>query len=312
MSTLLLTRTDVQRSMEALSLLEEMREAFRADAARPEAALACVQTALHPGGWVRGSFPGTLPGIPAYTVKVQTGGTGSASPARGVVHLHALDTGALLAVMDAAPLRALGLGVVGALAADVLARPDASRVALIGAGPLAGAQLKSLRLVRSLQHVRVYDEDTARAVEFSARMYKAVNLPVRPAVSVEEALEDADVVITTTLGREPLLFPGMARAGTHITALGADAPGLAELSAGLWRQSSCFVDGAGLPPAEGPMPVPTALGQVLAGARPGRRDAAEVTVFGALGPPWQDLVAAWHVWQGARGDDTLRRVEWEA
>jgi len=312
MSTLLLTRTDVQRSMEALTLLEEMREAFRADAARRDAEPQSVQAAPHAAGLVRVSFPGTLPGIPAYTVKLQTVSSGGPPASRGVVHLHALDTGALLAVLDAGHLLALGTGVVGALASDVLARPDASRVALIGAGPQASMQLKSLRLVRSLQHVRVYDEDAARAVEFAARMYKALNLPVRPALSVEEAVEDADLVITATSAREPLLFPGMLRGGTHVTAVGADGPGRAELSAGLLRQSSFFCDHPAWSSLLGETPVPTALGEVLAGTKPGRRDAAEVTVFGAVGPPWQDLIAAWHVYQGARGDDAARRVDFEA
>ncbi|HEX5749888.1 MAG TPA: ornithine cyclodeaminase family protein [Archangium sp.] len=209
MSTLLLTRSDVVRQMEALTLLSEMREAFRADAERRPAEPQRARAPLHDKGSALVVFPGTLPGIPAYTVKVHAQFPGRTPAIQGVVQLHDLETGALLAMMDSGHLTALRTGVVGALAADVLARQDASRVALIGAGAQASMQLKSLRLVRSLDHVRVFDVDTARAVEFATRMYHALNLPVRPAMSVEEAVEDADIVITATPSREPFL-PGHA------------------------------------------------------------------------------------------------------
>ena len=320
MSTLLLNRSDVVRHMEALTLLSEMREAFRADAETRPAEPQRARAALHDKGSALVVFPGTLTGIPAYTVKVHAKFPGRTPAIQGVVQLHDLETGALLAVMDSGHLTALRTGVVGALAADVLAREDASRVALIGAGAQASMQLKSLRLVRSLNHVRVFDVDVARAVEFSTRMYHALNLPMRPAMSVEEAVEDADIVITATPSREPFLFPGMLRGGSHVTALGADEPGKAELSAGLLRQSTFFCDNRALNAAMGAPAgvglgediIHAELGEVLAGKKPGRTDAGQVTLFGAVGLPFQDLVAAWHIYQGARHDDSVQRVDFGA
>jgi ornithine cyclodeaminase len=320
MSTLLLTRSDVVRNMEALTLLSEMREAFQADAESRPAEPQRVLAPLHDKGSALVVFPGTLPGIPAYTVKVHAKFPGRTPAIQGVVQLHDLETGALLAMLDSGHLTALRTGVVGALAADVLAREDASRVALIGAGAQASMQLKSLRLVRSLNHVRVFDVDVARAVEFCTRMYHALNLPMRPAMSVEEAVEDADIVVTATPSREPFLFPGMLRGGSHVTALGADEPGKAELSAGLLRQSTFFCDNRALNAAMGAPAgaglggdiIHAELGEVLAGKKPGRTDAGQVTLFGAVGLPFQDLVAAWHVYQGARHDDSVRRVDFGA
>jgi alanine dehydrogenase len=320
MSTLLLSRTDVLRSMEALSLLEEMRAAFRVDAERRLAEPQLLRSSLPGQADLEVAFPGTLPGIAASSVKVQTRASGPTASRQGVVHLHELETGALLAILDAGPLTALRTGVVGALAADVLARPESSRVALLGAGPLASMQLKSLRLVRSLQHVRVYDEDMARSVDFATRMYPALNLPVRPALSVEEAVEDADIVVIAMAAREPFLLPGMLRGGTHVTVLEADAPGLVALSAGLLRQSTFFCDhralnatlGAPAGVGLGAELIQVELGEVLAGKKPGRGDAGQVTVFGSVGPPFQDLVAAWHAYQGARGDDSVRRMDFGA
>jgi alanine dehydrogenase len=320
MSTLLLTRTDVVRHMEALTLLSEMREAFRTDAESRPAEPQRARAPLHEQGSALVVFPGTLSGIPAYTVKVHAKFPGRTPAIQGVVQLHELETGALLAVMDSGHLTALRTGVVGALAADVLARQDASRVALIGAGAQASMQLKSLRLVRSLNHVRVFDVDVARAVEFCTRMYHALNLPMRPAMSVEEAVEDADIVITATPSREPFLFPGMLRGGSHVTALGADEPGKAELSAGLLRQSTFFCDNRALNVAMGAPAgaglggdiIHAELGEVLAGKKPGRTDAGQVTLFGSVGLPFQDLVAAWHIYQGARHDDAVQRVDFGA
>ncbi|MET0404848.1 MAG: ornithine cyclodeaminase family protein [Cystobacter sp.] len=321
MSTLLLSRSDVLRSMEAVSLLEDMRQAFRQDAEHPLAEPQWPRASSEAGAALSLSLPGAVPGIAASSVMLQSRAAGSpASSSRGVLHLYARETGELLALMETGHLLALRAGVVGALAADVLARPESSRVALLGAGPQASLQLKSLRLVRSLQHVRVYDEDLARAVEFATRMYSALNLPVRPALSVEEAVEDADLVIVALSSREPLLLPGMLRGGTHINVLEADETDSQVLSAALLRQSSFFCDHRASSAIRGVLAsaglgadlVQAELGEVLTGRKPGRSDAGQVTIFGSRGLPFQELTAAWHAYLGARGDDAVRRMDFGA
>lgn len=320
MSTLLLGRSDVSRHVDALTLLAELREAFRTVAEHLPPEVSRVQVPLPEHGHTRVTLPGVLRGLPAYTVRLQTLLPEGAPGASDVVHLHALQTGELLAVMDMGQLSMMCAGVVGALAADVLARPDASRVALIGAGVAASLQLKSLRLVRSLQHARVYDGESVRAVEFATRMYQGLKLPVRTAESVEEAVADADIVIVTMAAREPCLFPGMLRGGTHVSVVGADEPMQAALSTGLVRQSTLFRDHGGFMAAHGAPAgaglgdeaTHAELGQVLAGTRPGRTDPAQVTLFSTAGAPFQELVAAWHVYQGARLDDSMRRVDFGA
>lgn len=320
MITLLLSRTDVLRSIEALPLLGDMRDAFRVDAERRLAEPQLLRSSPPGQATLEVSFPGTLSGLAASTVKVVTRASGPTASRQGVVHLYESESGALLAIMDAGHLTALRTGVVGALAADVLARPESSRVALLGAGPAASMQLKSLRLVRRLQHVRVYDEDFARSVEFSTRIYSALDLPARATLSVEEAVADADIVVISMAAREPLLLPGMLRGGTHVTVLDADAPESSALSAGLLRQSTFFCDhrelnarqGAPARVGLGADVIHAELGEVLAGQKPGRGDASQVTVFGTVGLPFQDLVAAWHLYQGARGDDSVRRMDFGA
>lgn len=317
MRTLLLNRSAVSRNLQALTLLEDMREAFRTDALARTVAPQRSRVPLHSEGTALVLFPGSLPGIPAYTVKVHAKFPGQTPAIQGVVQLHDLATGSLLAMMDSGHLTAVRTGVTGALAADVLARPEASRVALIGAGRQAVLQLKSLRLVRSLSHARVYDTEPARALAFATRMYKELSLPVRMADSVEEAVEDADIVVTATWSRQPFLHAGMVRPGTHITTLGADEPGKAELSAELLKQSLFIVDHRGLAVSSGAAggaglgedAIHAELGEVLAGMKPGRTSPEQVTVFGSVGLPFQDLAAAWHVYQAAQGDEALQGLD---
>ncbi|MFY2559033.1 ornithine cyclodeaminase family protein [Corallococcus terminator] len=320
MRTLLLTRSDVIRNLQALILLEDLREAFRTDALARTVAPQRVRVALHAEGTALALLPGCLPGIPAYTVKVHAKFPASTPAIQGVVHLNDLATGELMAVMDSGHLTAVRTGVMGALAADVLARRDASRVAIIGAGAQAVKQIKSLRLVRSLSHVRVYDTDPTRSFAFATRMYQELNLPVRPEDSVADAVADADIIIAATWSRQPFLHPGMVKPGTHITTLGADEPGKAEVSAELLRQARFICDHRGLSVASGAVgnvglgedAIHAELGEVIAGLKPGRTSPEEVTVFGAVGLPFQDLAAAWHVYQAAQGDDAIQGMDFGA
>jgi ornithine cyclodeaminase/alanine dehydrogenase-like protein (mu-crystallin family) len=317
MSTLFLTRSDVTRNLQALTLLEEMREAFRADALARTVAPQRTRVPLHAEGTAMVLFPGSLPGVPAWSVKVSARFPASASPTSGVLQLHDMATGALLAVMDSARLTAVRSGVVGALGADVLARPDASRVAFLGAGDRAVLQLKSLRLVRTLAQAFVYDVDFERAAAFAARMYQELALPVRAVLSVAEALEEADLVVTTSSGGQPALPLERVRPGMHITALGEDELDRVEVPAGLIERATFVCDHRGLALSGGitgeagltEASLHAELGEIIAGMRPGRTSPEQITVFGMVGLPFQDLAAAWHVYQAAQGDEDVRRVD---
>ncbi|MBN1208881.1 MAG: ornithine cyclodeaminase family protein [Myxococcaceae bacterium] len=320
MSTLLLTHSDVVRNLQAPTLLEDMREAFRADALARAVAPQRTRVPLHTGGTAMVLFPGSLPGVPAWSVKVSARFPSSTPALQGVLQLHDLATGALLAVMDAAHLTAVRTGVVGALGTDVLARPDASRVALLGAGPRAVLQLKSLRLVRTLSQAFVYDADFTRAAALAKRMYQELSLPVRPVGSVAEAVEEADIVVASSPGGQPLLPAELVRPGMHITALGEDEQERVEVSPELLARATFVCDHRGLTLAGGGVTsaglteasIHAELGEILAGMRPGRTSPEQLTCFCPVGLPFQDLAAAWHVYQAAQGDEDVRRVDFGA
>lgn len=297
MRTLLLSREDVARHVEALSLLEVLRDAHRAHArrSRSEAPVGAVDIRWAPGG-----------DEPGRSDRLQ---------------LHDRTSGALLAVMDVGALILLRQGLIGALSADVLARPEATRVALLGARPLSSVALKSLRLVRSLNHVRVYDPDPAAAFTFAQRMYHALAVPVRAAETLEEAVADADIVLAALPSTaQPVLFPGMLPNGCHVSALGPEAAPDPQLSAALIRQSRFFCDDRVQAVSDGPLGrvglseihIAAELGEVLDGQRPGRQSAEEITLFAGSGLAEETRSAAWLVYEGAREDDAIERVEFDA
>jgi ornithine cyclodeaminase/alanine dehydrogenase-like protein (mu-crystallin family) len=318
MSTLLLTRSDVARNLQALTLLSDMREAFRADALARTVAPQRTRVPLHAEGTAMVLFPGSLPGVPAYSVKVHGRFPSSTPSIQGVLQLHDLATGALLAVMDAGHLSAVRTGVVGALAADVLAPQEATRVAFLGAGNRAVLQLKSLRLVRTLAQAFVYDADFVKAAGFATRMYQQLSLPVQPVLSVAEAVEQADIVVTSLPGGT--LSAEWARPGMHITALGAEESDKVELPAELLQRATFVCDSRGMAVSTGMVggagpaesSIHAELGEIIAGMKTGRTSPEQLTVFGMVGLPFQDLAAAWHVYQAAQGDEEVRRVDFDA
>ncbi|KFE66032.1 ornithine cyclodeaminase family protein [Hyalangium minutum] len=310
MSTLVLTRSDVSRNLQALTLLEDLREAFRVDALARTVAPQRTRVPLHAEGTAMVLFPGSLPGVPAYSVTVSGRFPSSTPPLQGTLQLHDLATGALLAVMDSAHLSAVRTGVVGALGTEVLSRPDASRVALLGAGSRAVLQLKSMRLVRTLSQAFVYDENFEQAAALAMRMYQELKLPVRAVDSVAEAVAEADIIVAGAGGRATLP-PELIRPGMHITALGADEQDKVELSPELLARATVVCDHRGLALLT-EASIRAELGEIIAGMRPGRTSPEQITLFCMVGLPFQDLAAAWHVYQGAQGDEEVRRVDFSA
>jgi len=305
--TLLLTRSDLEALVAPRDHLVELRRAF-ADY-RGIAPPGRVHADLPEGiaGKAVLLMPGLTPSIPAYSVKVNAKFPGEKPAIKGVILLHELATGRLLAVVDSAFVTAARTALAGALATDLLARRDAGVAAVIGAGVQGELQLRYLPLVRSLRSVAVYDTDPAHAQRFATRHAAALGIVVRSAPSVAAAVKDADVIVTATWAREPFLFAGMVRPGAHVTTLGADEPGKSEVAADLLLASTVIVDDRALALKEGAIAgaglgveaVAADLGEVVRGEHPGRGGDDAITLFGAVGLPMLDLVLTWGLYQRA-------------
>ena len=165
--------------------------------------------------------------------------------------------------------------------------------------------LRGLAALRSWSRLIVCDADPEAAARLARRHQ---DVPTELAATPGEAAREAGIVILATWSREPLLDSGDVRPGTHVTSLGADEPGKAELSPGLLTAARVFVDDVPLALTSGALgtaglpaeAVAGTLSEVLRGTVPGRRDDTERTVYTPVGLPGQDLALAWAAYREAR------------
>lgn len=126
------------------------------------------------------------------------------------------------AVLDNGWLTEMRTGAAGAVAADYLSRPDSHAVALIGAGTQAGFQLRALLEVREITSATVWNRTAERAHRLADQVTRRLGVACTVVESPRAAVREADIVVTTTASRQPLLHYAWLRAGTHVTAVGAD------------------------------------------------------------------------------------------
>jgi ornithine cyclodeaminase/alanine dehydrogenase-like protein (mu-crystallin family) len=297
--TVVLTRSEVDALIDVDEVMAMLREGFRA----PTASLAPlrVRTDLPGPGTATCLLPGLLPGVPAYTVKVNAKFPDSVPALRGVVCLHDLRTGELLALADSASITAWRTGLAAAVGTHTLARPDADTLGFIGAGAQAHTTLAGLRRLRPWQHITAYDLDPARARDLAPHV----------ATDARAVAASADVVVLATWSRQPLLHALDARSGQHLTSLGADEPGKRELSADLLRTANVFADDLELACAAGALgnagldatAATGTLTDVLRGDVPANGEDHRTTVYAPVGLPWQDLALMWWLHQRTSAAD---------
>jgi alanine dehydrogenase len=215
-----------------------------------------------------------------------------------VIQLFKPETGEPLVLMDGRLITEERTAAVSAVATKHLARPNASVLALIGSGVQARSHLKALRLVRGFHEVRVWSP--RHAGDF------AREFGVRAAASAEEAVAGADVIVTATTSKTPVLRGEWLSPGAHINAVGAPRPDWRELDDAVLRRARLYVDSreaaekeSGDVRAAGQ--VVAELGEVAAGTKAGRRSADEVTVFKSLGLAVEDVASADLVYRKALG-----------
>ena len=302
MLTAFLSRADVSRHLQALHLLKELRDALTARRKSTSVrTLRFEPTAPWSSTLVRQA---ALAEVPAWMVTVRAETT---KGARTVLQLHDPATGQLLAMMDAGHLMMLRASLMSALAADVLSRPDAKNVAVVGAGPAASSALKALRLVRSIERVWMHEPNVADNFELAHRLQTTLSMAISAVDTPQEAVADADIVVLTgKVSLEGVSF----KPGAHVTVLAAETFVSPPLPSAAFLEARRFCD-ASEPVLEWGAPF-SELGEVLSGEKPGRQAKGELTLFASIGPAALDLLAAWHVYEGARHDEGLTRIDLEA
>ncbi len=226
----------------------------------------------------------------------------------GVVLLFDAEHGVLLAIADASSITAIRTSAVSGLATRLLAREDASELAILGAGVLAMPHLDAVRCVRKITRVRVWSRGGDRANAFAAKAHAERGVEVVVAASAREAVDGADVVCTITSARTPILEGTWLKAGAHVNAVGASLPTARELDSVAVARSRLYVDRrestlaeAGdflIPRNEGAITdahIIGELGDLLAGTVKGRVSANDVTLFKSLGLAVEDVAALRHI-----------------
>jgi thiomorpholine-carboxylate dehydrogenase len=199
------------------------------------------------------------------------------------------ETGEPIVSMDGRLITEVRTAAVSAVATKYLAREDASVLALIGSGVQARSHLEALRLVRRFEDVRVW---SPRHAEDFARQFDNV----RATSSAEEAVRGADVVVTATTSKTPVLFGEWLSPGVHINAIGGLSP-WRELDDEVLRRARVYVDSREAAFKESGDVIAAGeafaeVGEVVTGAKPGRRSAEEVTLFKSLGLAVEDVATA--------------------
>ncbi|MDT8857839.1 ectoine utilization protein EutC [Paracoccaceae bacterium Fryx2] len=248
-----------------------------------------------------------VPGLDSFAIKISPGFFGNPAlglpSTNGMMVVLSAQTGLVQALLlDNGYLTDVRTAAAGAVAARHLARADAATAAILGAGMQAEMQLRALLLVRPVRAARVWARDLAKARAFARRMTAALGIPVTAAATVAQAVEGADVVVTTTPATAPILRE--AAPGQHITAMGSDAGHKTEIAPALLARATYVADrlaqtrllgelhhaiAAGAIAADAAF---AELGAVVAGLAPGRTAAAEITLADLTGTGIQDTAIA--------------------
>lgn len=230
---------------------------------------------------------------------------------QGVVVLFDPDTGAPVCVLHAGEITAIRTAAASAVATDALARPQASRLAILGYGEQAGTHARAISKVRPLEQITVWGRSPERARAFCERMGAELGLRVSPCADAREAVSGADIICTVSGAVEPILEGEWVAPGTHVNIVGSSRAGPVEVDDALVVRSRYFVDsregvlaqGAEFLDARargliGDDHIVGEIGEVLAGTVEGRRRADEVTAYKSLGHIVQDLASGWALYMG--------------
>jgi len=264
-----------------------------------------------------GVMPAYIPGTPALGTKLVTVFGGNAR--RGLpTHLAMIvlldpETGALRALMDGRYITEARTAAVSAVSVQLLARTDASVLAIIGSGVQARSHLEAIARVRTLSEVRVWSRTPEKVAAFISEMQPHTDVRIQQAGSCQAAVGDAAIVALTTASKEPVVRSEWIADGTHICAVGACRPTEREMEATLVARAGLYVDSREAALAEagdivlaikdgviGPVHIKGELGEVVSGKLAGRTATDQVTIFKSLGMAVEDVAAAHLVYERAK------------
>ena len=321
MKLLVLTHAEVERLLpmsECIAVMEESLAALaRGEADQP------LRTIFKPAG-VKGVLAmmptfraGDSPMFGLKAICVFPGNAAIGMDAhQGGVMLFDGKTGVPLALVNASAITAIRTAAVSAVATRLLAREDSSELAIIGAGVQARTHLSAMACIRPIKRARIISGRFANAQKFAEEMQPRFPFVIEPVESAETAVRDADLIVTATTAREPVLRRDWIPPGAHINAIGTFSPTAREIDTATMAAATLFVDRresalneagdyllAAKEGAIGPDHIRAELGEVLLKTHPGRTSRDELTLFKSLGIAIEDLAAAAFVYRKAQKEN---------
>jgi alanine dehydrogenase len=222
------------------------------------------------------------------------------------------ETGLEFADLDGTHVTDYRTGAAGGVAAKYLARPEAARLGVIGAGAQARTQVAAVLKVRPIREITVFNRHLAHSQAFADEVAARYGVRARATGEVADAVRGQDIVVTTTPSTTPVVPRAWVSPGTHINAIGADAAGKQELEAAILTAARVVVDDWAQASHSGEINVPlskgeltrdqvyASLGEIVAGRKPGRQTPEEITVFDSTGLIIQDLALGLAVYKRAK------------
>jgi len=325
MKTLILTKHDVEKVLTPMVANETVEKAFRAYS------LGCTE--MPPKSYLY--FPkGDLRSMPAYisgegfdiagikSVNVHPQNIADHLPAvMAVIILNDPQTGFPLAIMDGTYLTCLRTGAAGAIAAKYLSRKNSEVAGFVGCGAQARTQLSCLLEVRNIRKIKIWQfpKDKECVRDFRQWAHTTYKLETLVFPRMDSVTMNADIVITTTPSRVPLVH--CVSLGTHINAIGADAPGKQEINPEILKKAKVVVDDWIQASHSGEINVPVGqkqitkrdvhalLGDIVAGKKQGRTSAKEITLFDATGLAIEDISCAYIVYKALRNRRDIKSIK---
>lgn len=218
------------------------------------------------------------------------------------------ESGEPLAAVDGVSLTLRRTAAASALASRFLSRPEASRLAMVGAGALAPHMIQAHGAVRPIDSVVIWNRTPVAAERLAAQLDRP-GLSVSATTDIEAAVRSADIVTAATLARTPLVHGAWLTPGTHVDLVGAFTPEMREADDEAIRRATVFVDSRGGMKESGDIAGPLASGalaedgiagdlhDLARGTHPGRRSTGEITLFKSVGNAIEDLAAAVAIWR---------------
>jgi ornithine cyclodeaminase/alanine dehydrogenase-like protein (mu-crystallin family) len=324
---LVLSRADVEGLID-LDRLRETIAGAMADLSAGRVSMPSRIAAIVPGrDALLAAMPAYLPSSGALATKlVSLFPRNTDRPThQAVIVVFDAENGSPLALMDGEAITAARTAAGSALATELLARREARVLAVLGTGVQARAHLRAVPRVREFREVRIAGHHASKARELASEATAWLGEKVRPVDTYAEAIRGADVVSAATHSPEPVVRREWLSAGAHVTSVGYNTAGR-EVDGATFRDALLVVESRAAtlapPPAgsndiamaiaEGSMTrehIHAELGELVSGARPGREDAAQITLYKSVGVAVQDAAAAAMVLEAARKSGVGRVID---